>query len=46
VKEKENKHKEIDSKDIFDKKKVIEIKHNGHSYFLKITKINKLILTK
>ncbi len=46
MKEKENKEKLIDSKDIFDKRKIIEIKHDGHSYFLKITKANKLILTK
>ena len=43
---KENKDKKIDSKEIFDKEKTIEIKHDGQSYFLKITKANKLILTK
>ena len=36
----------IESKDIFQKGKTIEIKHDGQSYFLKITKANKLILTK
>ncbi len=43
---KENKDKKIDSKEIFDKEKTIEIKHDGQSYYLKITKANKLILTK
>ena len=42
----ENKDKKIESKDIFQKVKTIEIKHDGQSYFLKITKANKLILTK
>jgi hemin uptake protein HemP len=42
----ENKDKKIESKDIFQKEKTIEIKHDGQSYFLKITKANKLILTK
>ena len=42
----ENKAKKIGSKDIFQKGKTIEIKHDGQSYFLKITKANKLILTK
>jgi hemin uptake protein HemP len=44
VKEKEE--MKVDSKDIFKKEKTIEIKHDGQSYFLKITKANKLILTK
>ena len=42
----ENKDNKIESKDIFQKGKTIEIKHDGQSYFLKITKANKLILTK
>ena len=32
--------------EIFDKEKSVEIKHDGQSYYLKITKANKLILTK
>jgi hemin uptake protein HemP len=43
---KENKDKHLESKEIFDKEKTIEIKHDGQSYYLKITKSNKLILTK
>ena len=43
---KEKKEMKVDSKDIFQKEKTIEIKHDGQSYFLKITKANKLILTK
>ena len=43
---KENQDKQIDSKEIFDKEKSIEIIHDGQSYYLKITKANKLILTK
>ncbi|MDD2292101.1 MAG: hemin uptake protein HemP [Aliarcobacter sp.] len=43
---KENRDKQIDSKEIFDKEKSIEIIHDGQSYYLKITKANKLILTK
>jgi hemin uptake protein HemP len=43
---KETKETKIESKDIFLKEKSIEIKHDGQSYFLKITKANKLILTK
>jgi hemin uptake protein HemP len=42
----ENKDKYLDSKEIFDKERTIEIKHDGQSYYLKITKANKLILTK
>jgi hemin uptake protein HemP len=42
----ENKNKYLDSKEIFDKERTIEIKHDGQSYYLKITKANKLILTK
>ena len=40
------KDKQIDSKEIFDKEKSIEIIHDGQSYYLKITKANKLILKK
>ncbi|MDD2895282.1 MAG: hemin uptake protein HemP [Aliarcobacter sp.] len=43
---KEIKDKQIDSKEIFHKEKSIEIIHDGQSYYLKITKANKLILTK
>ena len=43
---KENKEKQIHTKEIFDKEKSIEIIHDGQSYYLKITKSNKLILTK
>ena len=46
IKVKENKDKKIESKEIFDKEKTIEILHDGQSYYLKITKANKLILTK
>jgi hemin uptake protein HemP len=46
IKVKENKDKQINSKEIFDKEKSVEIKHDGQSYYLKITKANKLILTK
>jgi hemin uptake protein HemP len=40
------KDKKIDSKEIFKKEKSIQIVHDGQSYYLKITKANKLILTK
>ena len=43
---KETTETKIESKDIFLKEKSIEIKHDGQSYLLKITKANKLILTK
>lgn len=46
IKLKENKDKQLESKEIFDKEKTIEILHDGQSYYLKITKANKLILTK
>ena len=36
----------IDSKIVFDDKKVVKILHNGAIYTLRITKENKLILTK
>lgn len=43
---KENQNKELDTKEIFDKDKIIKINHEGQLYYLKITKANKLILTK
>jgi hemin uptake protein HemP len=43
---KEEKDKKLNSKDIFEKEKSIEIIHEGERYFLKVTKANKLILTK
>ena len=42
----ENKDKKIESKEIFKKRTSVQIIHDGQSYFLKITKANKLILTK
>jgi hemin uptake protein HemP len=36
----------IDSKVFFDEKKIVKILHNGAIYTLRITKENKLILTK
>ncbi len=42
----ENKDKKIESKEIFKDGKSIKILHDGQSYYLKITKSNKLILTK
>jgi hemin uptake protein HemP len=43
----ENKNDKIlDSKNIFEDNKTIQIIHDGQSYYLKITKANKLILTK
>jgi len=36
----------IDSTTLFDNQKSIKIFHNGQLYYLKITKANKLILTK
>jgi len=38
--------KTIQSKDLFEKNKTITITHDGQSYYLRITKANKLILTK
>lgn len=44
---KNNQIKEIDSERLFDKgKNIIHINHNGVVYILRITKENKLILTK
>lgn len=43
---KEETDKQLSSKDIFKEEKTIEIIHEGQIYFLKITKANKLILTK
>jgi len=40
------KEKEIQSADLFEKDKTVTITHNGQSYCLRITKANKLILTK
>jgi hemin uptake protein HemP len=42
----EKKDKKIDSKEIFDKTSTITIIHDGQEYQLRITKANKLILTK
>lgn len=42
----EEKEKKIDSKDIFEHKTIITIVHDGQEYQLRITKANKLILTK
>ena len=42
----ENKEKKIDSKEIFEDTTIITIVHDGQEYQLKITKANKLILTK
>jgi len=38
--------KNIDSKDIFKDKNTVVIIHDGQEYYLRITKSNKLILTK
>lgn len=39
--------KHIDSKELFDSKdKIVQIIHNGSIYILRVTKDNKLILTK
>lgn len=43
---KERKDKKIDSKEIFDSTTTITIVHDGQEYQLRITKANKLILTK
>lgn len=42
----ENYFKTIDSKDLFGEFKEIRIIHNGNVYLMRITKENKLILTK
>ncbi len=42
----EKKDKRIESREIFKKRNSIQIIHDGQSYYLKITKANKLILTK
>lgn len=42
-----NNLKKIDTKEIFaNNEKIVEIQHNGKVYFLRITKEDKLILTK
>ncbi|MDY0364561.1 MAG: hemin uptake protein HemP [Arcobacter butzleri] len=41
-----NSTKSIDSTKLLDGKSVIKIVHNGAVYFLRVTKENKLILTK
>ncbi|WP_419768052.1 hemin uptake protein HemP [Arcobacter sp.] len=41
-----NKDRKIESKEIFQKENSIQIIHDGQAYYLKITKSNKLILTK
>ncbi|AXX94550.1 MULTISPECIES: hemin uptake protein HemP [Arcobacter] len=43
---KEKKDKKIDSKEIFNQTNIITIVHDGQEYHLRITKANKLILTK
>lgn len=42
----ENKEKKIDTKEIFEDTTIITIIHEGQEYQLRITKANKLILTK
>lgn len=42
----EEENKKIDSTILFKNQKSIKIFHNGQLYYLKITKANKLILTK
>jgi len=42
----EKKDKKIDTKEIFDNSSVVVIIHDGQEYQLRITKANKLILTK
>ena len=41
-----NSEKTIDSKVLFEEGKVVHIYHNGQVYILRITKEDKLILTK
>lgn len=36
----------VDSKEVLGNNKVIKIVHNGEIYYLRVTKDNKLILTK
>ncbi|WP_226896419.1 hemin uptake protein HemP [Poseidonibacter ostreae] len=38
--------KKIESKEIFDQSKIVTIIHDGQEYQLRVTKANKLILTK
>lgn len=38
--------KTVDSKYLFDEEKTVRIRHNGYVYILRITRENKLILTK
>jgi len=38
--------KEINSGDIFNNEKIVMIEHNNQTYYLRITKEGKLILTK
>lgn len=42
----ENNSKKINSKEIFDQTNIITIVHDGQEYKLRVTKANKLILTK
>lgn len=42
----ENKDRKIESKEIFRRGTSVQIIHDGQVYYLKITKANKLILTK
>ncbi|NCD10956.1 MAG: hemin uptake protein HemP [Epsilonproteobacteria bacterium] len=39
-------HKKVDSKVLFGEEKIVKIVHNGVEYVLRITKEDKLILTK
>lgn len=41
-----NDSKTVDSKEIFGQDKTVQILHDGKTYILRITKDNKLILTK
>jgi hemin uptake protein HemP len=41
-----NEYVVLDSKELFGSGKIIKILHNGNIYVLRITKDNKLILTK
>jgi hemin uptake protein HemP len=42
----EKKERKIDSKEIFIQSNIITIVHDGQEYQLRVTKANKLILTK
>lgn len=42
----EKKDKKLDTKEIFNQSSIITIVHEGQEYQLRITKANKLILTK